>query len=141
GAHRLLVGPPRELLERPAPIGVVREVRRGELGELLLTPELARFDPEVAFVRHSLEAYAGRPGRQSGKMHPCKPTPGRTATCTNRTWGDGAEPSPPSSWTGWNCPPGSAGSTWDAAPAPCPRRSWSVPNRARSAASISPRDS
>ena len=38
-------------------------------------------------------------------MSPCKPTPGRTATCTNRTWGDGAAPSPPSSWTGSTCRP------------------------------------
>ena len=32
---------------------------------------------------------------QSGKMNPCKPTPGRTVSCTNRTSADGAEPSLP----------------------------------------------
>ena len=37
---------------------------------------------------------------RSGKMGPCKPTLGRTVTCTNRTSGGGAEPSPPSSWIG-----------------------------------------
>ena len=60
----LVVGRPRQLLERAVPVRVVREIDVREFGELVVPAELAVLQPEVRRVAHGGSAYRmPEPGR------------------------------------------------------------------------------
>ena len=59
----LVVGRPRQLLERAVPIGVVRQILGAELRELVVAAQLALLDPEVACVPHGHRSIRGPTGQ------------------------------------------------------------------------------